>query len=38
MANKKPGIKKITGVKDTYYRVQIRLKGCEHLSKNFDSM
>ncbi len=37
MATKEPGITKVTGIKGVHYRVQIRLKGCRHLSKNFDS-
>lgn len=32
-----PGITKIEGAKGTYYRVQIRIKNGEHLSKNYDS-
>jgi hypothetical protein len=32
-----PGITKIEGVKGTSYRVQIRIKNGEHLSKNFDT-
>lgn len=35
-ATKEPGIQYIEGIKGSYYRVQIRLKGCPHLSKNFD--
>jgi integrase len=34
---KEPGITKIEGIKRTYYRVQVRIKNGEHLSKNFDS-
>ena len=36
-ATKEPGIQFIEGIKGSYYRVQIRLKGCPHLSKNYDS-
>lgn len=36
-ATKEPGIQLTQGIKGSYYRVQIRLKGCPHLSKNFDS-
>ena len=36
-ATKEPGIQFIEGIKGSYYRVQIRLKGCPHLSKNHDS-
>ena len=32
-----PGITKIEGARGTYYRVQIRIKNGEHLSKNFDN-
>ncbi len=32
-----PGITKIEGTKGTYYRVQIRIKNGEHLSKKYDS-
>jgi len=32
-----PGITKIEGVKGTSYRVQIRIKNGEHLSRNFES-
>ncbi|HRD55195.1 MAG TPA: hypothetical protein PLC42_02245 [Parachlamydiaceae bacterium] len=35
-ATKEPGIQFIEGIKRSHYRVQIRLKGCPHLSKNFD--
>lgn len=34
---KEPGITKIEGVKGCHYRVQIRIKNGEHLSKNFDN-
>lgn len=34
---KEPGITKIDGVKGCHYRVQIRIKNGEHLSKNFDT-
>jgi integrase len=34
---KEPGITKIEGAKGTSYRVQIRIKNGEHLSKNFDN-
>jgi hypothetical protein len=37
-ATKESGIQFIQGVKGSYYRVQIRLKVCPHLSKNFDSL
>lgn len=36
-ATKEPGIQQIEGSKGSYYRVQIRLKGSPHLSKNFDT-
>ena len=36
-ATKEPGIQHIEGSKRSYYRVQIRLKGSPHLSKNFDT-
>lgn len=36
-ATKEPGIQIIEGTRGSYYRVQIRLKGCPHISKNFDS-
>lgn len=36
-ATKEPGIQFIEGIKGSYYRVQIRLKGCPHLSKNHDT-
>jgi integrase len=36
-ATKEPGIQLIEGTKGSHYRVQIRLKGCPHLSKNFES-
>lgn len=36
-STKEPGITKIEGVKGTSYRVQIRIKNGEHLSKNFSS-
>lgn len=36
-ATKEPGIQFIEGIKGSYYRVQIRLKGCPHLSKNYDT-
>jgi integrase len=36
-ATKEPGIQFIEGIKRSYYRVQIRLKGCPHLSKNHDT-
>lgn len=36
-ATKEPGIQHIEGVKSSHYRVQIRLKGCEPVSKNFDT-
>lgn len=36
-ATKEPGIQYIEGIKGSHYRVQIRLKGCPHLSKNFDT-
>jgi len=32
-----PGITKIEGVKGSSYRVQIRIKNGEHLSKNFEN-
>jgi hypothetical protein len=32
-ATKEPGIQFIEGIKGSYYRVQIRLKGRPHLSK-----
>lgn len=34
---KEPGITKIEGVKGSSYRVQIRIKNGEHLSKNFET-
>lgn len=37
MARLEPGIKKLPGKKGNYYRVQIRLKGHPHTSKNFES-
>ncbi len=36
-ATKESGIQFIQGTKGSYYRVQIRLKGCPHLSKNFEA-
>ncbi len=36
-ATKEQGIQFIERIKGSYYRVQIRLKGCPHLSKNHDS-
>ena len=35
-ATNEPGIQFIEGIKGSHYRVQIRLKSCPHLSKNFD--
>ncbi|MDN3506503.1 MAG: site-specific integrase [Simkaniaceae bacterium] len=37
MARLEPGIKKLPGKKGNTYRVQIRLKGHPHTSKNFDN-
>lgn len=36
-ATKEPGIQLIEGSRGPYYRVQIRVKGCPHLSKNFET-
>lgn len=36
-ATKEPGIQFIEGIKRSYYRLQIRLKGRPHFSKNFDT-
>jgi integrase len=36
-ATKEPGIQLIEGSRGSYYRVQIRVKGCPHLSRNFET-
>lgn len=36
-ATKEPGIQLIEGTRGSYYRVQIRVKGCPHLSRNFET-
>lgn len=36
-ATKEPGIQLIEGSRGSYYRAQIRVKGCPHLSRNFET-